>query len=123
MAANTLVLNVETGDGMAVIHCHGELDMSVSDHLRAAIERVYTPGLAVIRIDTTGLSFMDSSGIHCLIETEQRCQEHGTRLEVIPSRPVARLLAIAGVADRFAGSLVAPGAANPELAQSGERHP
>ena len=46
---------------------------------------------------------MDSSGIHCLIETDQRCQERGTRLEVIPSRPVARLLAIAGVGDAFQG--------------------
>ena len=105
MTANTLVLDVEAGDGMVIIHCQGELDMSVSDHLRATIERVYAPDLELIRIDTTGLSFMDSSGIHCLIETEQRCQEHGTRLEVIPSRPVARLLAIAGVGDAFAGSV------------------
>ena len=99
-----LMIDVEAEDGVAVIHCHGELDVSVCGELRAAIQRVSTPDLALLRIDTTGLSFMDSSGLHCLVETEERCQQHGTRLEVIPSRPVSRLLEVAGVADRFAGT-------------------
>jgi anti-anti-sigma factor len=104
MAANMLLVDVESDDGVAIIYCNGELDLSVCGDLREAIERVSTPALSLLRIDTSGLSFMDSSGLHCLIETERRCREHGTRLEVIPSRPVSRLLKIAGVADIFTGS-------------------
>ena len=100
------MVDVEADEGVAaIIHCHGELDVSVCGDLRAAIERVSTPDLTLLRIDTTDLSFMDSSGLHCLVDTESRCHEHGTLLEVIPSRPVTRLLKIAGVAQRFAASV------------------
>ena len=109
-----LLVDVEADHGVAVIHCHGELDMSGCGDLRAAIESVSTPDLELLRIDTTGLSFMDSSGLHCLVETERRCHQHGTRLEVIPSRPVTRLLKIAGVAQRFADSARAGSLINAE---------
>jgi len=115
MAANDLLLvDVETDGGVAVIHCNGELDVSVCGDLQAVIERVATPSLSLLRIDTSGLSFMDSSGLHCLVETETRCHQHGTRLEVIPSRPVTRLLKIAGVAQRFADSARAGSLINAE---------
>jgi stage II sporulation protein AA (anti-sigma F factor antagonist) len=122
MAANLLKLDIEADENVVVIRCHGELDLSVADDLRAAIERLSRPGLMLLRIDATNLSFMDSSGIHCLIETGERCQEHGTRLEVIPSRPVERLLEIAGGA-MFPGSLVTAGTADPEPPTSGMRCP
>ena len=103
MHSGILSLDVETDEDVVTIRCNGELDMTVAGELRSAIEGASRPNLKQITIDTTGLSFMDSSGLHCLIETKRRCEQHGTRLEVIPSRPVARLLRLVGVADDLVG--------------------
>ena len=103
MHRDLLRLQVEAGDGVAVIRCEGELDLSVRDAFRQAIETSNSPDLTTIRIDATGLTFMDSSGLSCLIEAAQRCREHGTRLEVIPSEPVARLFELAGCSPMLAG--------------------
>jgi hypothetical protein len=65
--------------------------------------------VAVIRIDTRGVTFMDSSALSCLIETDQRCREQGTRFEIIPSAPVTRLFELAGWSPIAARNGHAPG--------------
>ena len=104
MHEDLLRLQVEAGDDMTVIRCEGEPDVSVRDMFRQALERSNRSDVTVIRIDTTGLTFIDSSGLSCLIETAHRCREQGTRLEVIPSRPVARLIQLAGLSPMLSAS-------------------
>ena len=77
---------------MVVIRCEGELDLKVVDALHRAIERACTANLAVLQIDTVGLTFIDSAGVACLLEATRRCEELGARLEIVPSLCVARLL-------------------------------
>jgi anti-anti-sigma factor len=92
-----LDLDRQTDDCAVAIRCRGELDLSVCDELKQAIDRSYAPDLAALKIDMTGLTFIDSSGLACILQTADHCRRLGVTLEVIPSRPVARLFALAGV--------------------------
>ena len=94
-----------------VISCRGELDLSVSHQLEEKIDQLWTAGLRSITIDMTGVSFMDSSGVHCLLEIRKRCHEFGVRLELIPSEAVALVLKITGRAVMFDLSSARPGEA------------
>lgn len=99
-----LDLDLQTDDGAVVIRCRGELDISVCDDLKQTINRSYTPDLEVLKIDMTGLAFIDSSGLACILQTADRCRQLGVTLEVMPSRPVARLFALAGVDQHRVGT-------------------
>ena len=66
----------------AVLALEGELDFGVKDQARAAIERVGEPRVMVV--DLRELTFMDTSGIHLLLETRDRCRASGRMLLVVP---------------------------------------
>jgi anti-sigma B factor antagonist len=87
-----LGLDVQAEDGTVLVRCAGELDLSVCDRLREAIAWSYTRDLRALRVDLSALSFMDSSGLACLIDTKNRCHDLGVRFDVVPSEMVAGLL-------------------------------
>jgi anti-sigma B factor antagonist len=88
-------------NGVVVIRCIGELDLSTMDELVEAIEWSQTPDLLVLRIDTVGLEFIDSSGLRCLVTADKRCQETGVLMELVVGPTVQRLLDLVGLADYF----------------------
>ena len=49
------------------------------------------PYSAVI-IDASGVTFMDSTGLHALVEGKKLIHENGTRIVLVPSRQVRRVL-------------------------------
>ena len=53
-------------DGALVVR--GELDMGTVDELQAKIDQVSVRGVAMV-LDLTQLSFLDSAGIHCIVDT------------------------------------------------------
>lgn len=65
----------------AVLALEGELDFGVQQQARAAIERA--GGARVMVIDLRDLTFMDSSGIHLLLETRDRCRARGCMLLIV----------------------------------------
>ena len=88
-------------DGDVVIRCVGELDMSSVGELVEAIEWSRTPGLRLLRIDAKRLDFVDSSGLHCLVDAQERCDSTGIELEVVAGSALLSLLRAAGMADRL----------------------
>jgi anti-sigma B factor antagonist len=67
----------------------GELDLATVPALEDAIAHLTSPGCSVI-LDLTGLTFMDGSGVRCLIKT---WKTSGQRVVLLnPSRAVRRLL-------------------------------
>ena len=85
-------LDVQAENGTVLVRCEGELCLSVSDKLRDAIAWSYSPDLKMLRVDMSALTFMDPSGVACLIEASHRCRDLGVSFEVVPSEMVARLL-------------------------------
>lgn len=106
----------------------GELDLSNAPALQDVLDRalenvVRTQGApARLILDLRSLSFIDSTGIQTLVATKRRCEEHGTRLSLkIGDSQIARMLAVAGVADFLSGDsdgsagATAPGGTSPRL--------
>jgi anti-sigma B factor antagonist len=93
-----LEVEVESRDGRRVIHARGEIDMSSVDALRyplAAARREAAPTV----VDLTGIRFIDSSGLHLMLETSLDADANGWSVSFTPSRQVLRLLEVTGTMD------------------------
>jgi anti-anti-sigma factor len=106
---NRPVLQIEvssTDQGATVITCHGEIDAHNVSELSEAIGWSITSDLRQLRIDLTHVQFIESSGLACLLLASATCQEHGAKLELIPSQPAQRILEL--IQDPRDGSLPTP---------------
>ena len=84
----------------AVVAFEGELDFGVQPQARAAIER--SGDARVLVIDLRELTFMDTSGVHLLIQTRDQCRTSGRMLLVVRgSERVHRALAALGLEREF----------------------
>ena len=80
----------------AVLSVAGEIDISNSADLRAAIESAATRAFE-IWLDLTPLTFIDSSGLRAMSQARVRLIKANTRLTLIcPEGPVLRVLALTG---------------------------
>ena len=66
------------------IRCVGELDVGSCRKLIDAIESSYDPRLERLRVDLSGVTFIDSTGIGCLIHADLQCRKQDVRLESCP---------------------------------------
>jgi anti-sigma B factor antagonist len=87
-------VRMQQDGGIPVIQLAGELDMTCADEVRSAVDEVlrHAPGRVVF--DTSGLMFMDSSGIALLLSVAQRVPEVQLR---DPSPIVRRLIELTGL--------------------------
>ena len=91
-----------TAGALSIVALHGELDLSVRAQLIAAVDQVLAANPLIVAIDLRGLKFMDSTGIHVLVSTGRRCQEHGRRFFLIRGDArIERLLSVSGLDDYF----------------------
>jgi anti-anti-sigma factor len=79
----------------------GELDIATTPILERAFAAVHEGDAAMIVVDLTELSFMDSTGIGLLLRMNDACKE-GDRLRIVNGTPtVVRVLDITGVRPRL----------------------
>jgi anti-anti-sigma factor len=81
----------------------GELDGEEVDRLHRAVAGVPAPGDdRDLRIEASGLTFVDSAGMRALLIFRDRAADSGVRVVVGPVAPnVFRVLEIAGLLDVF----------------------
>ena len=85
-----------------VLAVGGEIDLDSVGVLSSAVEAALAGGAAELWIDLTQTLFMDSSGLHVLLDTRSRVRDLNRQLAIIcPPGPVRRLFDIAGVAERL----------------------
>jgi anti-anti-sigma factor len=89
------------GDGTVVIACRGDLDLSTREEFEQALETSLDGDVRVLRLDLHALQFIDSTGLRELIRAQRDCDEHGIRLEVVPSAVVGRLLELTDALRHF----------------------
>ncbi len=97
-----LSIHEKREDGVHRLTPIGELDLATTPLLETAFNAVFEDDdAAMIVVDLTQLSFMDSSGIALLIRMNGACAD-ADRLRVINgSRAVERLLDLTGVRARL----------------------
>jgi anti-sigma B factor antagonist len=74
---------------------HGELDLDTVDQLRAAVDDLALRGFDAIVIDLRTTSFLDSSGLHLLVDQARRTDAQITLID--GPEVVSRLFDLAGV--------------------------
>src|ERR1700744_6483503 len=64
-----------TEEGVTFLIVSGEIDTSNAGQLRAAGEEALTDFTGTLRIDLSGVEFMDSSGISALLEIRRQAHD------------------------------------------------
>jgi anti-anti-sigma factor len=82
----------------AVLSVTGEVDMDSVAILADAVDAALADGAAELWIDLSATDFMDSAGLHLLLDARTRLRELNRRLAIIcPDGSVRRLFEISGV--------------------------
>lgn len=88
-----------------VITVSGELDLATAPKLREACSAAAHSSAETVRIDLGGLTFLDSSGISVLVETQRGLEERGATLVLHHmSDRTRRVLDVAGLSGFFTHS-------------------
>jgi anti-sigma B factor antagonist len=93
------LLHVESDQGLkeGYVAAVGQLDISSAPTLQVAIGKLEAQAPSLLTVDLSGLEFMDSTGLHLLLEAHQRAVEQGRRLVIVrPPAAVHRLFDITG---------------------------
>ncbi len=95
-----LDIDLTTTDGRAELRVAGEVDLATVPELRAALDDVArTPG--PLRLDLSGVGFMDSTGLQLLLVLHRERQAPGLEWTLVPSDAVLRVCEVSGVAGRL----------------------
>ena len=90
------------GEGPVVVRLIGELDQATTPQLEACLDTLREDGSPDIRLDLSGLSFCDSSGISAMLMASQSWTKAGGHLSIAsPQDAVRRVLEITGLLDRL----------------------
>ena len=92
----------------AMVMLHGELDLESEKLVVASFDRALNRHPSALAADLRALTFMDSTGVHALIDAERRCRRQGARFFVIRGcAPVDRVLSVLGL-DRLFEIIASP---------------
>jgi len=80
-----------------VVAVGGELDLLTASQLTAELDPILTADHRHIAVDLTETSFMDSAGIHALVNISNRAQHHFA--VICPAGTVRRTIELVGLAE------------------------
>jgi anti-anti-sigma factor len=92
-------LDVEMGSGPGgtEIRCAGEIDVGTCAKLIDAFDRVFSDGAEAVRVDMRAVTFIDSTGIGCLLHGALKAEKLGTAFVVVPGDAVQRFIDVTGL--------------------------
>jgi anti-sigma B factor antagonist len=79
------ILEVSTEDRNGFVHVAlvGELDLSTVAKVQEALQRVEAASPATMVVDLSKLTFLDSTGLRCIVTADERARDAGRRLVVV----------------------------------------
>jgi anti-sigma B factor antagonist len=87
----------------AVVAVSGEVDLATVPELRAALEDALDSGADELWLDLGATTFMDSSGLHAVLDSQARATALGRHMAIVlPAGPVRRLFELTGYRERLA---------------------
>lgn len=93
----TAELEVVSTDEPGQFRLVGELDLTTTETLEAALREAVVPEGAELVLDLSDLAFMDSMGIRVLLTTAQRYNDEAGLVLRNPHGEVLRVLEVAGL--------------------------
>jgi anti-sigma B factor antagonist len=95
-------LSVLRRPGITIARLEGELDIATIPALRERLLGVFSPGMRLLIIDLSGVSFCDVTALAALIGTQSRARGRGIIFRLAAPRPqMAKLLRITGLDESF----------------------
>jgi anti-sigma B factor antagonist len=102
---NELDIAADINDDLARVEVSGELDISSSPRLIAAVRDLAQPPVRRVDLDTMGVTFIDSTGVRALIVARSEAARGGVDLVLVnPSRAVSRVVEMTGLAGLLTGA-------------------
>jgi anti-sigma B factor antagonist len=93
-----LNVHIDEGPSWATVTPVGELDLANSGALRATLWGLADDGHHSLVLDLGELEFIDTSGLHLVLELVKHCEEIGLALSVRPGRfAIQRAFEISGL--------------------------
>ena len=97
----SLDIDVDQADDTVVVRPRGELDLASAPDLRAVLQELRNKKASVL-LDLSELTFMDSSGLRLIWETNAEARQHGLELALASGPPeVMRVFELTGLRKRL----------------------
>jgi anti-sigma B factor antagonist len=92
-----LEVSVSRQDGATVVAVAGELDAASTPRLQAPLGEVSEQPAAAVLLDLSGCDFVDSTGLHAIIDARGEIERRGGRFALCCAErgPVARVIEVA----------------------------
>jgi anti-sigma B factor antagonist len=95
-------LTTSTFEGVGYLRLAGEIDMDCAEELRQLGEGLITDYIGTVRVDLSGVTFLDSSGLNALISIRNKGLERGCVLILEKPAPnVLRIFELTALTDVF----------------------
>ena len=86
-----------SGPGYRGCRLVGEVDFTSAGPVQATLTSMILPGGGTVVVDLSEVTFIDSSGLGALVQAHRTAADRDTRLLVVASTPVRRLLRVTGL--------------------------
>lgn len=97
-----LEVKTEERDGLVHVALMGELDLSTVGKVQDELNRVEADAPATVVVDLSKLSFLDSTGLRCIVTADERAREAGRRVVIVRGPDaVQRVFSITRLEDRL----------------------
>jgi anti-sigma B factor antagonist len=92
----------EDRDGLVRVALVGELDLSTVAKVQEELRRVEASAPATLVVDLSKLSFLDSTGLRCIVTADERARAEGRRIVIVRGPDaVQRVFAITRLEERL----------------------
>jgi anti-anti-sigma factor len=98
------ILDVRTEDRNGLVHMAlvGELDLSSVAKVQEELRRIEADSPATLVVDLSKLSFLDWTGLRCIVTADERAREQGRRIVIVRGPDaVQRVFAITRLEERL----------------------
>jgi len=95
-----LEIDTQKRSGMAVVAVTGELDIAETPSLGGVLASIEEGKPPVLVLDLRGLTFIDSSGLRLVLETDMRARREARRLVVVHGPEAVHRVFLIALLDR-----------------------
>jgi len=98
------ILDVSSEDRNGLVHVAlaGELDLSTVAKVQEELRRVEADAPATLVVDLSKLTFLDSTGLRCIVTADERARAEGRRIVIVRGPDaVQRVFTITRLDDRL----------------------
>jgi anti-sigma B factor antagonist len=97
-----LEVDTEEQDGLVHVALRGELDLSSVAKVQDELRRIEASSPSLLVLDLSKLTFLDSTGLRCLVTADERAREQGRRVVLVRGpEAVQRVFAITRLEERL----------------------